>query len=59
MLCIFYTLKNTHTLLFGVQRGSVRKAAGSVSKDTACQPFAKSNAVYPHSGWSGWDPGLC
>lgn len=36
MLHIFYHNKKIHTLKFGVQTGSVRKAVGSASKDRAC-----------------------
>ena len=36
MLHIFYHNKKLHTLKFGVQTGSVRKAVDSASKDIPC-----------------------
>ena len=61
MLHIFYHNKKIHTLKFGVQTSSVRKAVGSASKDIACWPFAMGSSPLPppSSGWAGgWDPGF-
>ena len=46
-------IEKIHTLKFGVQTGSVRKAVGSASKDIACRPFAMGSSLLPPQ-WLGW-----
>ena len=53
MLHIFYHNKKLHTLKFGVQTGSVRKAVDSASKDIPCEPFAMDSGPLPPQ-WLGW-----